>query len=207
MIILSILIPVIPARYSEFMKLLNNLQRQVTYMHQTHYTLGLIEILFDDSPAFLDGGMSIGAKRNVLRKRAEGKYSVFIDSDDYVAPNYVETLVRLCQQDKDVVTYRCLFKNDSYWSILNMTLDNVYNEETSPERIIQRGVWHVCPIKTEHTMRANFNDDLNHGEDVSFIEKVLPYLKTETHTDMILTQYNHSEKNSEADKILKAGYK
>lgn len=205
--ILSILIPVLPRRYGVFMKLLKELQRQVTYMHENHPLLGLIEIVFDDSPGFLDGGCSIGAKRNILRQKAIGKYQVFFDDDDDIAPNFIETLVRLAQNDADIITYRCLFKNDNYWSVINMSLENKVNEEATPERVVQRTPWHVCPVKTEIARKESFDDELNHNEDFTYMEKIFPYIKTEAHTDKILTQYNHSELNSEADKILKAGYR
>lgn len=201
--ILSILIPVLPKRYAIFMRLLEELQRQVNYMHSKHSDLGLIEILFDDAPSFLDGGKSIGGKRNALRQKAIGKYSVFLDDDDDIAPNYIETLVRLAQHDKDIITFRCMFKNDTYWALLNMSLVNKVNEETNPHSVIQRTPWHVCAIKTEITRKENFDDALNHNEDFTWMEKILPHVTSEAHTDVILTQYNHSAKGSEADKILK----
>lgn len=207
MIILSVLIPVIPKRYNQFMRLLSELQNQISFMHNNHPDLGLIEILFDDSPAFLDGGKSIGGKRNELRQRAVGKYSLFLDDDELVAPNYIEILVRLAQEDKDVLSYRCLFKSDYYWAVLNMSLANEKNEEANPNGLVQRTIWHVCAIKTDITRRENFNDELNHNEDYTWIEKILPHCHSEAHSDIILLQYNHSESGSEADKIVKAGFK
>ena len=202
--ILSILIPVLPKRYAVFLQLLKELQRQVNYMHENHPSLGLIQILFDDSPSFLDGGKSIGSKRNVLRQQATGKYLCFCDEDDNIAPNYVETLVRLAQHDKDIITFRCMFKNDTYWSLLNMSLVNKVNEETNPANIIQRTPWHVCPVRTEIARKENFDDALNHNEDFTWMEKILVHVQNEVHTDVILTQYNHSDKGSEADRILKS---
>ena len=131
----------------------------------------------------------------------------FFDDDDDIAPNFIETLVRLAQNDADIITYRCLFKNDNYWSVINMSLENKVNEEATPERVVQRTPWHVCPVKTEIARKESFDDELNHNEDFTYMEKIFPYIKTEAHTDKILTQYNHSELNSEADKILKAGYR
>ncbi len=206
MIILSLLIPVIPKHYPKFMKLLGELQRQVTIMHSLHSSLGLVEILFCDSPSVLDGGGTIGSKRNELRMRAVGKYSAFIDADDNVAPNYVETLVRLCGEDKDVVSFNCIFKNDNFWSIINMSLENKEDEQVNPEVITKRKVWHVCAIRTEITRKENF-DDMSHGEDVSFMNRIMPHLQSEVHTNLLLTQYNHSESESEADKIVQAGFK
>lgn len=206
MILLSVLIPALPKRYDEFMKLYHELQRQQTIQHLHHSSLGLVEILVDDTAAMLDGGISVGAKREKLRKRAAGKFLCYADSDDNVAPNYLEVLVRLLQEDPDIATFRCLFKNDHYWSLLNMSLENQTDEQANPDSIIQRRPWHVCPVRNEIAQKEHF-DDISHGEDNGWINKILPHCTRQSHTDMILTQYNHSEQNSEADKILKAGYK
>jgi|GEM_PF-3222351 hypothetical protein len=205
--ILSILIPVLPERYPQFMRLLHELQRQVSYMHRNNPTLGLIEICFDDRPSFLHGGPSIGGKRNFLRQKALGKYQAQLDMDDWIAPNYIETLVRLAQEDKDVLTFNCLFTNDDYWTIINMSFDNKEDEQASPERIIKRKPWHVCGIKSEIARKEHFNDELNHGEDVEWMSKIMQHVNSGIHSDKILTQYNHSASGSEADKILKAGYR
>ncbi len=205
--VLSILIATFPERHSVFIKLLNELMRQVYFMNNTHPTLGLVEILFDNSEKFLSGGKSIGSKRNDLRKRATGTYMCYCDDDDLIAPNFVETLVRLCQEDADIVTFRCLYKGSGYWSLLNMSLDNKVNQEANPNSIIQRTPWHVCPVKTSIAQKEHFDEGLNHNEDFTWMEKILKHVNSQSHTDVILTQYNHSEKNSEADKILQAGYK
>lgn len=206
MIILSVLIPALPKRYDEFMKLYHELQRQQSIQHQFHSSLGLVEILVDDTLAFLDGGISVGAKREKLRKRADGKYLCYADSDDNVAPNYLEVIVRLLQNDPDIVTFRCLFKNDNYWSLLNMSLENKGDEQTNPDSVIQRRPWHVCPVRNEIAQKEHF-DDISHGEDNNWMNKILPHCKRENHSDIILTQYNHSQLNSEADKIIRAGHK
>jgi glycosyltransferase involved in cell wall biosynthesis len=204
--ILSILIATIPERYPVFIRLLNDLMRQVYRMNNEHPTLGMVEIIFDDSVKFTEGGKSIGGKRNDLRQRATGKYSIFLDDDEVVAPNYVETIVRMCQKDADVVTFRVLFKSDHYWSVLNLSLENKKDEQANPDDIIQRRVWHVCAIKTDITKKEHFSE-INHNEDGDWLKRIIPLLKSEVHTDAILLQYNHSEENSEADKILKLGYR
>lgn len=206
MIILSVLIPTIPERNREFMKLLTELQKQISYMHSTHPDLGLIEVLWDDRPSYLNGGPTIGGKRNELRQRAIGKYQIQLDADDWIAPNYIQILVRMAQEDKDVLSFNCIFKNDYYWSIINMALSNEENEQATPDKIVKRQIWHVCGIKTEIARKGNYDDAKNSAEDWSFIEMIKPHLHTETHSNMILTQYNHSEANSESDKILKAGH-
>ena len=203
MIILSILIPTIPEREETFRKLINELWLQRATLNAYHPTLGEVEFKIDESKSFLNDGLSIGKKRQSLVERAEGKYLCFLDDDEDIAPNYVETLVRLCHSlDPDVVTFRNLTKTDFYWTVVDMSLKNPVNEEATPERIVKRKPWHICPVRSEYAKKYQFEDS-NYGEDWKWFEQVLKHCDTEAHTDAILHVYNHSSKHSEADKIMK----
>lgn len=203
--ILSILICTIPERQNAFVKLLRVVQKQWNDLNNFHPTLGDIEIILDDSETFLNGGLSIGKKREGLVNRAKGKYLCFLDDDEEIAPNYVETLVRFCQHDFDIITFRNLTKTDFYWTVVDMSRNNPENEEATPERIVRRRPWHICPVKSVYAKMYPF-EDINYGEDWKWFEKVLSHCKTEAHTDQILHCYNHSSIKSESDKIIKAGY-
>lgn len=203
--ILSILIPTIPSRIKMFDFVSDKVTDQIMQMEKMHPTLGAIEFLYHEGGAYLNGGLSIGKKRQELVEMSTGKYLCFLDDDEDIAPNYVETLVRLCQSDADVITFRSFAKTDFYWSVIDMRLGNP-NEEATPERIVKRNWWHICPVKSEIAKRHSF-PDINYGEDAEWISKVVSDCKTEAHTDQILHQYNHSSKTSEADKIINAGHK
>lgn len=203
--ILSILIPTIPDRIAKFAVLYSELMYQVDKLNQQHPTLGHVEIIQDHSKPFLEGGLSIGKKRESLVKRANGKYLCFLDDDEDIAPNYVETLIRLCQQNKDVCTFRNLTKNDFYWTIVDMSL-KFNNEEATPDGIVQRLPWHICPVRSLYAKQHAFGD-INYGEDWNWMNRVLKHCETEAKTNQILHTYNHSSKVSESDKIINAGYK
>lgn len=201
--ILSILIPTIPDRKTDFSYLFSKVWQQVRKIEEYHPMLGGVELKSDCSESFLDGGVSIGKKRESLVSRANGKYLCFLDDDEDIAPNYIETLVRLCQQDADVVTFRSFCKNDFYWSVVDMRLGN-HNEEATPDRIVSRNAWHICPVKSEYAKLVEF-EDINYSEDWRWMQQVLTHCKTEAHTDQIIHCYNHSSKTSEADKITRHG--
>lgn len=199
MIALSLLTPTIPERHKSFVNLFNEISKQITYCDTVHPSLGRVELLFDDSIKFIDGGLSIGKKRQSLVKRAEGNYLAFIDDDDKIAPNYVESLLRLCQADRDVCTFRNISKLDTYWMIVDMGL-HYPNDQASPMFMVRRRPWHVCPVRSHLAKMYEF-EDTSYGEDWGWFEKVLKHCTTEAKTDAILHQYNHSKKHSEADKI------
>lgn len=200
--ILSILIPTIPPRKFMFDTLLEEVSKQMFNCMDAHPMLGRVAIYWNDDKPFLEGGLSIGKKRNDLVQRAEGKYLCFLDDDEDIAPNYVETLLRLCQYDADIVTFRNLTKTDHYWTIVDMRLDYQHNDQANPNYITRRKPWHICPVKSEHAKLYEFEDS-NYGEDWTWFEKVLKHCATESHTDAVLHCYNHSAKTSEADRITK----
>lgn len=197
--ILSILTPTIPSRDDIFNKLRHEIANQYYNLRLTHPTLGHVDFRSDDGQSFMDGGLSIGKKRQSLVQQAKGEYLCFLDDDEDIAPNYLETLVRLCHSGKDVITFRSFIKNDFYWSVVDMRLGNS-NEEATPDRIVKRNAWHVCPVRSKYAKMYKFEDS-NYSEDWTWMEQVLKHCQTEAHTDQILHSYQHSKKTSEADKI------
>lgn len=202
MIILSILIPTIPDREKSFGHLLTKVIVQGDDLERVHPTLGKVEILWSSTDSFLNGGPSIGKKRQALVEQCKGKYLCFLDDDESISPNYIETIVRLCQLDCDVVTFRSIAKMDNYWSVIDMSLKNNEDEEATPDRIVKRKPWHINAIRSEFAKLYEF-PDTNYSEDALWMKNVLYHLESEAHTDAILHQYNHSSKTSEADKITR----
>lgn len=202
MIILSILIPTTPDRQDMFTALYNEVMTQITYMQTVHPSLGQIEVLFDDSKRFLDGGLSIGKKRESLVRRSEGKYLCFLDSDDWISPNYTETLVRLCQRDADVCTFRNVTKTETYWVTVDMSL-HYPNDQATPMFEIRRKPFHICPVRSSFAKLHRFQD-INYGEDSEWMDKVLSHCTTESKSNSIIHEYRHG-KHSESDKIMKHG--
>lgn len=196
--ILSVLIATVPERAHLFNKLYDELNRQLVYMRTVHPTLGNIEILVDGSKKFLDGGLSIGKKREALVQRATGVYLCFLDDDEGISPNYLETLVRLCNESPDVVTFKNISKMENYWTIIDMSLE-FQNEQARPNDIVRRRPWHICPVKTHLAKMYEFSDS-NYGEDFEWMDKVLSHCMVEAKTNAVLHEYNHG-KHSLSDQI------
>lgn len=199
--VLSILMPTIPERAAMFSRLLSQVQNQIRSCNEYHSTLGNIEVLVDDSKRFLDGGLSIGAKRQSLVERATGKYLCFLDDDENISPQYVETLVRLCYENKDVCTFRNISKFDGYWCVVDMSMRN-RNEQSGSDDIVKRKPWHICPVRSEFAKQVRF-PDINYGEDWEWFEKVLVLCRTEAKTKKVIHQYNGFTATSEADNITR----
>lgn len=199
MILLSILIPTIPERHKRFTKLYNELMRQKTEFDTTHDIIGELQVIVNSDKRFLDGGLSIGKKRQALVQQAEGKYLNFLDDDEGIPPNYLEALMRLCHKGQDVCTFQAIAKMRTFWALVDMRLSYKVNDQINPNYPARRPPWHCCPVKSVYAKMFEF-PDLNNAEDFVWMEKVLSCCTSEAHTDAVLYQYNHGD-HSEADKI------
>ena len=197
---LSILIQTLPQRKKMFNILYKNLMAQIDFVHTTHPSLGQVEILFDSSKKFLKGGLSVGAKRDALKCRATGDYLVFVDDDDIVAPNYLESVLRLSESNPDIITFRSLYKSSTYWGIVDMNLNNSENEQMNDNTIVKRQPFHVCPIRTSIAQQHSF-PDINNAEDWGWMVKVLSNCQKQAHSDQILHQYNDFSSTSAVHEI------
>ena len=92
---LSILICSVNNRISNFLpKVLNKLTHQAN--------------LFDDVEVLTlmdNKKIMLGEKRNILIKIAAGNYITFVDDDDNVSDDYVETLLEGIKTNCDVITF------------------------------------------------------------------------------------------------------
>lgn len=199
MITLSILMCTTPERNEMFSKLFTEIHRQLEYIQTFHEALGRVEILVDDSIKFLDGGLSVGKKREALLARAEGEYLCYLDSDENISPDYLETILRLCYQGQDICTFRAMVKLKDFWALVDMRLAYHVNDQITPDYTVRRPPWHVCAVKTKYAKMHSF-PDVNNAEDFVWMERVLTHCTSEAHSERIIFQYNHGE-HSEVDKI------
>lgn len=197
--ILSILIPSIPERNEKLKLLVSELLNQRRALRENHPTLGQVEIICHPGPKFLNGGLSVGKKREWLVSQATGKYLCFLDDDDKIYPNYLEELVRACNEGPDVVTFKSLFTCDYYATVVSMRLGQD-NDEATPYSDVNRNAWHICPVLSSIAKKHEFKD-INDAEDWDWFERLLPELNSEIHVPAILHNYNHSSLNSEVENI------
>lgn len=197
--ILSILIPSIPERAEVLDALLFELRKQQKFIEDNHPMLGSVEVLIDRGQRFLQGGLSVGKKREALVKQASGRHLCFLDDDDKIFPNYLEELLRALMSDPDVVTFKSLFTCDYYTTVINMRLHEG-NEEATPYKEVTRNAWHICPVRSSIAKKHDFKD-INDAEDWDWFKRVLEDVSFSNHIPAIIHNYNHSSLNSEVENI------
>jgi glycosyltransferase involved in cell wall biosynthesis len=189
--ILSIIMISIPEREEHYRVLKRKVQKQIEDLHETHPTLGRVEIVSIVSPKFNDGGGSIGTKRQLGLLASKGEYVCWLDDDDDIAPGYVEELVRMANKGADVCTFNNISKFHNFWMVVKMHLSHKLDDQARPG-IIQRRPYHICAFRRGVLDGVTF-PDANWDEDTGFIAQALKNCRTFAHTDAILHEYRRIE--------------
>lgn len=191
-LMLSIVMISIPERKKVFRTLYSKVKRQIDYCHKIHPALGDVEVVTVITPRFPQGP-SIGEKRQLGLERSGGRYVCWLDDDDDVSPDYVETLLRLAYEDPDILTFNNLSRFDGFWCVVKMSLGTKEDEQVRPG-IVNRRPYHVCGWKRDIAIKAGF-EALNKDEDTGFVSRVLPLCSKEQHTESIIHEYKRITKS------------
>ena len=124
---------------------------------------------------------------------SDGKYVCWLDDDDDISPDYIETIVRLGASDADVLTFNNISRFDSFWCIVQMSLSVAKDDQVKPGMIWRRP-YHVCAFKRELIKDINF-PDANWDEDTGFIKEALKQCHTEKRSEAILHEYKRLTKS------------
>lgn len=126
-----------PSRHEYLQKLLTVLEPQVL-SHSDEVELSI---------RYCDPTISVGENRQILREEARGEYSNYIDDDDMVPEDYVETILPF-MDGVDYIGY-FLHRYD------NGNSSGVYRHSLSSER--NSRISHINPIKTSIALTASMS--------------------------------------------------
>lgn len=183
MIDLNVLIPTVPKRVQKLSRLMDSLSSQ-------RRSNVRFNILCDES------NKSIGLKRHEMLAGATGRYVCFIDDDDIVAPDYIDSILEKFETEPDVVGFKLSYHNNGIHSGI---IDQSLKYKTFNKSIFRRGDGsdfftvtkapnHLNPVKTSLAQKIGF-PDLRYGEDKVYSLLLNPYLKTEAYIDKFLYHY------------------
>jgi glycosyltransferase involved in cell wall biosynthesis len=174
---LSILVCALDERKDTFLKnLLSILEPQVR-----HKNVELL-ILSDDAT------MNIGAKRNKAIAESSGKYFAFVDDDDRVAEDYVDSILAAIQQDADVIVFDTEIRFDG-----GLPIRVRYSTEHKHEH--RDNTYWRQPNHLMAHKRSNVSlpfQDVRWGEDTDWAEERMHDIKTQTKIDKVLYYYDYS---------------
>jgi glycosyltransferase involved in cell wall biosynthesis len=177
--LLDILIPTTPDRLWYFQQLIACLSPQLT-----RDDVGLIVL---SGPLFVDGGPSIGEKRNRLLAKATADYVMMSDDDDLWHPQAIEKITTALAEKPDCVGFkmRRLYDDIDIGDGINSIKCGGYRNEGYT---FYRTPGHLNPIRREIAQNVAYKD-LDKLEDMRWAERVFPMLKTEVFVDEYLYEY------------------
>lgn len=174
---LSILIATMPSRKHDLNNLLFDLRPQCEPY------IDLVEIIMDTR---ID--INIGQKRNALLEKSIGYYVVYIDDDDHISPNYVESILLATETNPDCIGI-------SGWITTNGNkrkdwhISKDFKRWHEKNNIYYRTPNHISPVLRELALAAGF-PEWKHGEDAEYSKRLLPMLKTEVKIKGYLYHYD-----------------
>lgn len=130
-----------------------------------------------------NGGVS--SARNKGLEKAQGQYIAFIDSDDMIMPNYIETLLNLIDtRNEDII----------YFNWLDVNTNEIVRHPDNPS------VWKAIYKKE---MLPQFDETLKAKEDYFFNQELDKQKHTKYYYDKVLYIYNSGRENSLTQKGLR----
>ena len=179
---LSILIPTLISRVSQFSNLLAELSSQKN---------DNVEIVWSSD----DGTKSIGEKRNELIARAKGEYICFIDDDDEVSRNYVALILKALEFNPTHCSLKGLYTVDGKAASIfhHSTIYKEYKTNTNDQAIkYERYPNHLNVIRKDIAAKYSFVP-INHGEDTEWATQLLKggELTTEANIKEVLYYYKY----------------
>lgn len=151
--------------------------------------------------------MTIGRKRSLLFKIAQGKYTCIIDDDDDVSDDFVSTLRSVINDtlEVDVISYDQISDiNGKSWLIkssLKHNCDPPFDQLATDQNGVPvpclRPPWHWCSWRTDFAREIAFGDS-NWGEDAVFVTEAIKRAKTELRLEKVMCKYRWSPSISEA---------
>lgn len=151
--------------------------------------------------------MSVGRKRTLLFKIAQGKYTCIIDDDDDVSDDFVQTMRSYINNntDVDVICYDQEAKIDGKTWIIKTSLrhnnkfpfDQLSVDNYGRTVPCRRPPWHWCAWKTSFAKEIPFGDS-NTQEDTIFVMEAISRAKTEIVIDKVMCYYNWNSTVSQA---------
>ncbi len=190
MIDLTILICSVHTRYNTFLpKIEKQLFDQYNLLSYVDQERVEIIVLSDNKKQML------GRKRNLMIDMSQGKYVVFVDDDDRIAEDYIQSILDATESDADSIVFKSEVKlNGEPPKLCYYSKDVVKDYNTANE--YHRIPNHICCVKRSLSLKSSFPNVL-YGEDAGYGKVLLPHLKTEHKIDRVLYYYDYNSETTE----------
>ncbi len=140
----------------------------------------------------------VATVRNKLLSYAKGEYTLFVDSDDWIEPKMVETLLNLAKCHKADITICNNVINDNRFNAESNSI-KIWSQEQAIfyflQHIIIRGSLCNKMIRTVLIQNEKFDQDISYGEDALMCWILLQKVKKVIFTNQPLYHYRMNDKS------------
>jgi glycosyltransferase involved in cell wall biosynthesis len=141
--------------------------------------------------------MNIGSKRNWLMDMALGKYISYVDDDDLLSDNYVDSLLSKVSENSDVIVFDVMYNNGSLKK--RVLYDFNFFEDADGGDVFYRIPNHLMCFNASIARIASFKD-INWGEDAIWAKEIKKHIKTQSRISEVLYTYKDNSETSESRK-------
>ena len=206
---LSILIRSTPDRKGDLKSLLRTILNQGLFGNEILGVVGIME-----SFRYIDSSngveililqdekvLTIGEKREILYKRANGLYSWQIDSDDSIAPDALELILAVIKENPETpcITFRenCMMNGEYKSSNHSIKYDRWMDNFDGYDYV--RNPFYKDVIRTDIAKSVPF-EHIRYNEDERFAMALKPYLTDEVHIDREIYFYIYEPKDTHEER-------
>lgn len=128
----------------------------------------------------------VGAKRNMALDQSRGKYVCFVDDDDLVSEDYVDSILEKTSEDPDVIVFSGVVTTDG--ENKKIAKQGIEYQHGEVDGIYYRLPNHLSVHKRE-TIKEKFLN-IRTGEDDEWAKRRLKEIKSQSRIDKILYHYD-----------------
>ena len=142
-----------------------------------------------------DGQRTIGEKRQQLLEMSCGRYIAYVDDDDRISDDYVDSILSVTNSDSDIISFDVEISENggSYKKVkYHMRFEHDKDFSDHYERIPN----HLMAVKKDLAIKAGFPGK-SFAEDYEYALRLKPLLITQKSIDKTLYYYDFNEKTSE----------
>lgn len=153
-----------------------------------------VEVLFEKD----NKEISVGAKRQKLLERAQGKFVCFVDDDDDVSGNYIAAIIYAIKEKPGI---DCIgFLQHATYDGKNPEINKLSLQYSQWGDNIDgfahvRTPYHKTPILLSKVVQCGGFKDMRYSEDHDFSKRVYELLRSEAFIEQELYYYKHKTEN------------
>jgi glycosyltransferase involved in cell wall biosynthesis len=140
--------------------------------------------------------MKIGSKRNHLLSISKGEYVSFVDDDDWVSDDYVDSILEKIQEGHDLITFDLMrYEDGKPDRVCHYTLGIERDHDTA--EAYYRLPNHLMAYRRDIAIRVKYEDS-SFREDSNWSIAVRSHIATHSNINKVLYNYQYSNLESES---------